>query len=239
MLKKTVQGLIVLTAVLLSTGAAPARDLVKDLQLDVFGMAGASTDIDSRYFESAGRLMISQFNLGPKFTVGVGVPYGKLLSFETSYTWGPNNWVVTNDNVFPHAPVVYAVRDSFGSFSALVHSPRSFMKVVPYMEGGVEYDHFSPTPAAIGLAHNQGFAAVSTAIITRNDKFGVNVGGGLDRKIMKRLTFRIDLRDHITNTPNFGLPQQPNVNSAAAFPVKGKDNNIQYTAGFIFHLGKL
>ena len=103
----------------------------------------------------------------------------------------------------------------------------------------MEYDRFSPTPAAVTTATNQGFAAVSTAIINHNDKFGINLGVGLDRKLTKRLTFRIDLRDHITSSPAFGLPPKPTFDSAATFPVAGRANNIEYTAGIVFHLGKL
>jgi len=237
--KKAVQGLMVLTALLWSTGGAQARDLFKDMQLDAFVLGGGSTLVDAQYFNSAERLFHSRFDLGPKFTLGVAVPYGKLLSIETAYSYGPNDLVVTNTNVFPHVGQVYPVRVYIGSLSAVVHAPFALFHLRPYAEGGVEYDRFSPTDAAITTAKNQGFATVSTAIITHNDKFGMNVGVGIDRKLTKRLTFRIDLRDHVTSSPAFGLPPKPTADSAAAFPVAGRANNIQYTAGIVFHFGKL
>ena len=61
-------------------------------------------------------------------------------------------WYVTNTNVFPHVGTVYPVRDYIGSLSAVVHAPFSLFHLRPYAEGGVEYDRFSPTPAAITLA---------------------------------------------------------------------------------------
>ncbi len=239
MVKKTVQGLMALTALFLSTGAGQARDIFKDAQADVFLLGGGSTLVDAHYFELAGRAYHSRFDLGPKFSLGVSVPYGKLLSIESAYSYGPNNLVVTNTNAFPHVGVVYPVRDYIVSLSAVIHAPVSLFHIRPYAEGGVEYDRFSPTPAAITLARNQGFASVSTALITHNDKFGINLGGGLDRKLTKRLTFRIDLRDHVTSSPAFGLPPQPNANSIASFPVSGRAHNLEYTAGIVFHLGKL
>jgi len=169
----------------------------------------------------------------------VAVPYGKLLSIESAYSSGPNNLVVTNTNVFPHVGVEYPIRAYIGSLSAVFHAPVSLFHVRPYAEGGVEYDRFSPTPAAITTAQNQGFASVNTAHITHNDKFGINLGGGLDRKLSKRLTFRIDLRDHITGSPAFGLPPQPNSDSIASFPVSGRAHDLVYTAGILLHLGKL
>jgi len=239
MMKKTVQGWMALAIFMLSTTAAQARDFAKNIQFDVFALGGASTLVDVEHFYSAGRLYHSQFNYGLKYTIGVAVPYGKLLSIETAYSAGPNNLVVTNLNQFPHAPVTYPVRVYMGSMSAVIHAPFTFLHFRPYVEGGVEYDRFSPTPEAITTAKNVGFAAVSTANINHNNKFGVNVGGGLDRKIIKRVTLRIDLRDHITGSPAFGLPPQPTTDSAASFPVTGHANNIEYTAGIVFHLGKL
>jgi opacity protein-like surface antigen len=236
MMKKTVQGLMALAVLLLSTGAAQARDIVKDLQLDVFVLGGGSTLVDAQYWNSADRLYHSRFDLGPKFTLGVAVPYGKFLTIETAYSYGPNNLVVTNTNVFPHVGVLYPVRDYIGSLSAVFHAPVSLFHLRPYAEGGVEYDRFSPTPAAVTTGLNRGFAAVSTAEINPNDKLGISVGGGLDRKLTKRLTFRIDLRDHVTSSPAFGLP---NSYSPADYPVSGRANNIEYTAGIVFHLGKL
>jgi len=236
MMKKTVQGLMALAVLLLSTGVVQARDIFQNIQLDVFALGGGSTLVDPLYWQSADRLYHSRLDLGPKFTLGVAVPYGKLLSIETAFSYGPNNWVVTNTNVFPHVGVVYPVHDYIGSISGVVHAPHFLFHLRPYAEGGIEYDRFSPTPGAITEALDHGFAAVSTALITHNDKFGLNLGGGLDRKIMKRLTLRIDLRDHVTGSPAFGLP---NSYSAAYFPATGRANNIEYTAGFVFHLGKL
>jgi opacity protein-like surface antigen len=223
----------------LSVGAAHARDIFQDAKADVFLLGGGSTLVDANYFDSAGRAYHSRFDLGPKFMLGVEAPYGKLLSIETAYSYGPNNLVVTNTNVFPHVGTVYPVRVYIGSLSAVIHSPVARFHIRPYAEGGVEYDRFSPTPAAITVAEDQGFGAVSTALITHNDKFGLNVGGGLDRKLTKRLTFRIDLRDHITSSPAFGLPPKPTADSAASFPVPSRAHNIEYTAGLVFHLGKL
>jgi opacity protein-like surface antigen len=234
--KKTEQGLMVLAALWLSTGAMQARDLFKDAQADVFVLGGGSTLVDAHYFNSADRLYHSRFDLGTKFSLGVAVPYGKLLSIETAFLYGPNNLVVTNTNVFPHVGVVYPARFYSGSMSAVVHAPTALFHLRPYAEGGVEYDRYSPTPTAMTTALNQGFAAVSTAQINHNDKLGINLGGGIDRKLTKRLTFRIDLRDHVTSSPAFGLP---NTYSAAIFPVSGRANNIEYTAGIVFHLGKL
>ncbi|MGA2985394.1 MAG: hypothetical protein ABSG32_16395 [Terriglobia bacterium] len=236
MIKKTVLGFMALAVLLSIAGGAQARDLTKDMQLDVFALGGASTLVDAENFDSAGNLFHSRFDLGTKYTLGVAVPFGKLITLETAFTSGPNNLVVSNTNTSPVAEQEYPIRDYIGSISAVVHAPFSYMGLRPYAEGGVEYDRFSPTPTAMTTALTKGFAADSTAQINHNDKLGINLGVGLDRKLTKRLTFRIDVRDHVTSSPAFGLP---NTYSYANYPVSGRANNIVYTAGILFHLGKL
>jgi hypothetical protein len=63
----------------------------------------------------------------------------------------------------------------------------------------------------------------------------MNLGVGLEHKIMRRVDFRVEARDHIVGTPTFGLP---NAYSDAIFPVKGKANDVEYTAGFVVQIGK-
>lgn len=244
MVKKTVQGLMALAVWWSCTGAAQARDLLKDLQADVFVLGGGSTVVDPQQWQSVA-LYHSRLDMGYRFTVGVSVPYGQYLSIESAFTYGPTNLYVENVNIFPHTKadgsvVEYPVNDYIGSVSAVAHAPFSFLHVRPYAAGGVEYDRFSPTNAAVATALDHGFAAVSTTTMTHNDKLGLSAGVGLDRKLTKRLTFRIDIRDHVTSAPGFGIPPRPTTDSGDAFyPVKGRVNDMVYTAGFVFHLGKL
>jgi opacity protein-like surface antigen len=237
-IRKPLQGLIALAVLWFSEGAAWPRDLTKDIQLDVFALAGGSTLVDAQDWKSAGNLFHSRFEVGPKFTVGVGVPFGKLLIIETAFTAGPNNFVVTNTNLNPRVERLFPVRYYSGYMDAVVHAPFALKHFRPYAAGGVDYDRYSPSNAAVTSALDYGFGAVSTAIINHNDKFGLNLGAGLDRRLTKRLTFRIDLRDHISGSPAFGLPPAPTLDSAATYPVSGRAHNLVYTVGLLYHLGK-
>jgi opacity protein-like surface antigen len=239
MMKKTVQGFIVLAALLWSTGGAQARDLLKDLQIDVYGLGGGSTIVDAQNFTSAGRLFHTRMEPGYKFSFGVSIPYNKYLSIESGYTYGPNNLVLSNLDVFPHVGTVYASHTYIGNLSAVVHAPVVFHHFRPYGEVGVEYDRFSPTKQAIDYAYYNGWAAAATANMNHNDKFGFSLGAGLDRKLTRRLSLRIDLRDHVTGAPAFGIPYAPNTNSIASYPIKARADDIVYEAGFVYHLGKL
>ena len=239
MVKKIVQGLIVLTALLWAAGAAQAADLLTKMQADIFVLGGGSTLINPHYFVDAGRLYHSQLDYGPKYMVGASFPYGRILSIEMSYMGGPNNLNVTNIQVYPRKGVVYPVRVYTGNLSAIIHVPYSFMHLRPYVDGGVEYDRFAPTTAAISYATNHGFASASTASLTHNNKLGVSAGFGVERKLTKRLALRVDLRDHVTSSPAFGLPPSPTSGNPVGYPVIGRGNDIAYTAGIVLHLGKL
>ena len=239
MVKKTVLGLMVLTALLWSTRGAQARDLFTDMQVDVFALAGGATLVDSHYLEAAGRPYYAHYKLGQRYTFGVGVPWGKLVTIETAYTQGPSTWSVTNQDLNPRVAVLYPIDVYRGSMGAVVRSPNTYFHIRPYADLGLEFDRFSPTAAALATATNQGFTSVSTATINHNDKFGMNAGFGLERKLTKRLTFRIDLRDHVTTTPRYGLTTQSTAGNAATFPVlrHTKANDVEYSAGIVFHLG--
>ena len=244
MLKQKVSiGLMALVVGLLAASAGQGRDLLQNAQADVFVLGGGSTLVDATTYLTAGRTYHSRFELGPKGTVGVAVPFGKLLSVETAFTMGPNNLFLANENIFPHsapgASLTYPSRTYIGSMSAVVHSPATWRHLRPYAAGGIEYDRFSPTPGAKSTALSDGFGPVVTdVIIAHNDKFGLNLGGGLDRKLTKRLTFRIDFRDHVTGSPAFGLPPVQTLDSNAVFPAKGHAHDLVYTAGILFHVGK-
>jgi opacity protein-like surface antigen len=240
MLKKTAPGLMLLTALLVSTGGLQARELFQNVKFDVYGLAGWSTMFDAQYFSSAGRIYHTRFEPDYKFSFGVAVPYNKYLSIESGFTYGPNNLVLTNVNIFPHtvasgSVTIFPVNNYLATLSAVVHTPYSFHHFQPYVEAGVEYDRFSPTRSAILSAYHNGWASTSTALINHSNKFGFNLGVGLDRKLTKRLTFRIDARDHITSSPQFGLP---NSYSPAEYTTRGRSNLAVYEAGFVYHLGK-
>jgi hypothetical protein len=239
MVKKIVQGAMALAILAMGTGTAQARDLLKDAQADVFVLGGWSTFVDPQTWQSVA-LYHSRMEQGYKFTIGVSVPYGKLISFESAFTYGPNNLVVENVNIFPHSGVVYPVDTYIGSLDGVFHAPFDIKHFRPYAVGGVEYDHYSPTQSATDFALDHGFAGASTTYMTHNDKVGLNVGIGLDRKIVKRLNFRIDVRDHVTGAPAFGIPPKPTFDSLGAFyPATGRVNNLVYEIGLVYHLGKL
>jgi hypothetical protein len=232
MTKKTVQGLMVAAAVGFSTVAAHARDV----RFDVFVMGSSSTLFDTRYFGSADEEYRSSYATAVKYVVGVEVPLGKILGVEAAYASGPNDLRVTNTSLNPTVTTAYSARNNVGSVNLVAHAPFARLGFRPYLTVGWDYHRFAPTLAGKEQAESRGFGAVSTATLSATNKLGVNCGGGIEHKIFRRVSLRLDVRDHLTGSPTFGLPAQ--ASTGATFPVSGLAQNVVYSAGIVVHFGK-
>jgi len=237
MLKKEVVRALVLAAVFSSCSkAADIAGRLANMNFSVFAMAGGSTLFDSEYFTSASETYHSSYETGSKVTIGTGVPLGKIFAIETSYTWGPNNLLVTNTSLFPHVGTVYPVRVHILTISAVARAPFQVVGFRPYGAAGWDYARYAPTIDAQVIANNQGFGAVSYAQLTDTKRVGFSLGVGVEHKIAGKLNFRLEARDHIASSPNYGLPAA--ATTSAIFPVSGYANNVVYTAGLIYRFGK-
>ena len=68
------------------------------------------------------------------------------------------------------------------------------------------------------------------------NKVGVNYGGGVDMKLLPYLNLRLDVRDHLTSTPTYGLPSSSG--TGPYFPVSGAAHDLEYSAGIVLHFKK-
>ena len=234
-----------MTLVLLFCSHSNALDLRpnwKNLNISFFGMVGGSTLFDSRYFKSADEVYHSSYTTGNKIVFGTGVPINNIFTIETSYMVGPNTLLVTNTSHNPHTFIEYPMRSHSLSIGGTARSPVAILSFRPYAAAAWDYTRYAPTLAANVIANNisgspnGGFGAVSTAQLNEDKKIGLSIGVGLEHKISGRLNLRIEARDHVTTSPNFGLPSSGS--TTAIFPVGGYANNIVYSIGFIYRIGK-
>jgi hypothetical protein len=198
-------------------------------------MAGGSFLEDERFFTCnvtnvacSNDRFRSNYASGGKITLGGEYSLSKVLGLEGSYAYGRNNLRLSN--LTASQTLGYGVRTQRFSANAVAHSPISFLGVRPYLTAGLEYDHLGPTSQAKTLAFTQGFAG-PTATLGSNNKVGVNYGGGADWSFFPTLSLRLDLRDHITGTPTYGL-------SSGRYPVSGAAHDVELSAGIVFHIGK-
>jgi hypothetical protein len=233
-MKKFVQGSIVTVALCLITTAGCAQNNT------FFLMGGVSSLFDKRSFTEGNTPYNSTFATGGKVIVGIEVPLkkSKIFSFEGSYGIGLDNLELTYFNTSPVSERGYDMRNQRLSGDLVVHPPRGCRGARPYLVLGPEYDRFSPTGAATSLGTTAGFAYAAVAKLAPQNSAGVNFGGGIDYRMSSNVGVRIDVRDHITNSPTLGLPYAPTATSAAFFPVSGYAHNIEYCIGIVYNFEK-
>ncbi len=222
---RLVQLVCVLVAGLYFSGLAHAQGV------RVFAMASGSYLFDEKFFTVAGDQFRSNYATGGKIILGGEVTPWKILGFEGSYGIGRNNLRVTDLTVTPPNQIGYGVRAQRYSGNAVLHSPVALGGLRPYLTGGLEYDRLAPTSEAKTLAFTQGFAGQARTVLGANNLLGVNVGGGVEWGLFPALGLRLDLRNHITGTPTYGL-------TSAMYPISGKANNLEISAGITLHVGR-
>ncbi len=203
----------------------------------VFAMASGSYLYDEKFFTipASGDQFRSNYATGGKITLGGEVTPWKILGFEASYGIGRNNLRVADLTVTPPAQTGYGVRAQRYSGNAVLHSPVALGGLRPYLTGGLEYDRVAPTSQAKTQAFTQGFAGQVGTVLGANNLLGVNLGGGVEWGFLPALGLRLDLRNHFTGTPRYGLP--PTSTTSAVYPVSGMANNLEFSAGITIHLG--
>ena len=219
---KLAQLLPLVVLALFSTSAARAQGV------RVFVMGGGSFLEDERFFTRLGDRFQSNYASGGKITFGGEVSLAPVFGFEGSYGYGRNNLRVTD--LAASQTLAYGVRTQRLSANLVAHSPVPVLGVRPYATAGLEYDHLGPTSQAKTLAFTQGFAD-QLVTLSASNQVGFNYGGGIEWSLVPALALRLDLRDHITGTPTYGL-------SSARFPISGAAHGVELSVGLTLHIGR-
>ena len=219
---KLAQLLPLVVLALFSTSAARAQGV------RVFVMGGGSFLEDERFFTRLGDRFQSNYASGGKITFGGEVSLAPVFGFEGSYGYGRNNLRVTD--LAASQTLAYGVRTQRLSANLVAHSPVPVLGVRPYATAGLEYDHLGPTSQAKTLAFTQGFAD-QLVTLSASNQVGFNYGGGIEWSLVPALALRLDLRDHITGTPTYGL-------SSVRFPISGAAHGVELSVGLTLHIGR-
>jgi len=194
-----------------------------------FIMAGGSFRQDNRFFTNlANRRFESSYASGGRITIGGELSLANIIGVEGSYGYGRNNLRIRD--LAQSQTLGYGMRTQRLSVNLMGHSPVAVLGLRPYATGGLEYDHLGPTDQANRLAFTRGFAGQQLTLGNSN-QVGVNYGGGVEWSFFPTLALRLDLRDHITGTPTYGL-------SSARYRVSGAAHNVEFSLGVVFHIGK-
>jgi len=109
-----------------------------------------------------------------------------------------------------------AVRDfaSFYLMPGLRLKMRPASRVSPYIAGGFGYAQYQSSE----LLQN----ANSNPLRDRQHTFGGNIGGGIDVRVFKHVSFRGEVRNFMTPSPRYNTP------------LTGLQHNVQASAGIVF-----
>jgi opacity protein-like surface antigen len=195
----------------------------------VFVMGSVSSLFDKGSYNEYTTPYGSAYKTGGGITFGAEVPLGKILGVEGSYSKVRNNLAITDFGLSTPRESGYGIHDQRFSGDLVAHAPRSFLGFKPYLAAGLEYGRFSPVGPPSDIF--SGFVNVSLGAA---NKVGINYGGGVDMKLLPHLNLRIDVRDHLTSTPTYGLPSSSS--TGPYFPVSGAAHDLEYSAGIVVHL---
>jgi hypothetical protein len=107
----------------------------------------------------------------------------------------------------------------------------------PFLSTGIGVAHFAPTSAAKTQASFQFID--SPATLSSDNKLSVTIAGGIEARSRHRIGLRLDVMDHISGIPTYGVPQTSSGPGAASYPVSGIVHNIQVEAGLVLYLWRL
>jgi opacity protein-like surface antigen len=227
---KFLASLVVVTALCLNATALRAQGI------SVFGMGTVSSIFDqNRYQVPAGQFQ-SDYKTGAGFTLGVEAPlFFRIVGLEGSYSIVRNNLTVTDYAISPSVESSYGVRNQRFSGDVVVHAPKFMFHLKPYLAVGVEFDRYTPLePSSGAFGFFNGYTSVK---LNPDNLAGFNYGGGVDYRLMRWINFRVDIRDHVTGSPTYGLPGSSST-GLPIFPISGAAHDLEYSAGLVFRLGR-
>ncbi len=200
----------------------------------VFAMGTGSFLLSEKFFEVASNPFRSDYAPGGKIIFGGEYSTSKVIGIEVAYAYGRNNLRVADLEAAPTEETGYGVRVQRLNGNLLVHSPVDLLSLRPYVTAGIEFTRYSPTSDAKDLAFADGFAG-QQAVLEGTNKAGFNYGAGVEWGVLPALALRLDVRDHVTGTPRFGLSQDSL--TGAIFPVSGSAHSVEIAAGITLHFG--
>jgi len=198
-------------------------------------LLGASLPSGSRTFVVGPTVFDSQFQNGAKLGLRGAVNIGEHWGAEATYSFSADGLQITR--VTPATAQNFGVHlDEFTGNGLFFFTGRErFLR--PFLTAGIGGSHFSPTDNAKLMAATNFLG--QPAILTGSSEFDFNFGAGIEARPWSHFGVRFDLRDHVTGFPRFGLPETATGPNAPYFPVSGRVQDVELTAGFVYHfLGK-
>lgn len=222
-------GMLVLSLAMLLAGRAVAQDQGVNPRITFLG--GASLLSGSRSFVIGPRLFDTQFQNGIKIGVRGTVNLKEHWGAEGTYSFSSNSLRVTQAG--PPAVQTFGVHLHQFTGNALYFFTGKDKTFRPFLTAGLGLSRFSPTSDA-KTAAAQDFLG-QPAVLASTSSFNFNFGAGIETRPWNHFGLRLDVRDHLSGIPRFGLPETAASPGAAFFPVQGRTQDFEITSGLIYY----
>jgi hypothetical protein len=194
-------------------------------------LLGASLPSGSRTFVVGPNVFDTQFQNGAKLGLRGAVNIREHWGAEATYSFSADGLQITQ--VAPATVQNFGVHIDEFTGNALFFFTGHERFLRPFLTAGIGGSHFSPTDNAKLMAATNFLG--QRAVITSSSEFNFNFGAGIEARAWDHFGVRFDLRDHVTGFPSFGLPQNATSPNAPFFPVSGRVQDVELTAGFVYH----
>lgn len=208
-----------------------ARAFAQDINPRITFLGGASLLSGSRSFVIGPRLFDTQFQNGIKI--------GIRGTFNLREHWGAEGTYSFSDNGLQVTQTIPASVQNFGVHlhqiigNALYFFTARDKSIRPFLTAGLGLSRYSPTSDA-KLTAAQSFLG-QPAVLTSTSAFNFNFGAGIESRPWNHFGLRLDLRDHLTAIPRFGLPSSAASPGSAFFPVQGRAQDFEIATGLIYY----
>jgi hypothetical protein len=200
-------------------------------------ITGSTSDVSAqRTFVVNGNNYQTQYATGARGKARLTLDLTRHFSVEGVYGFGTSNLDVTRPGSTPQTGA-FGVREHEVQVNVMHYFTASATHLRPFLSTGVGVARFTPTSAAKTQASFQFID--SPATISPDNKLSVTIAGGLEARSRHRIGLRLDVMDHISGIPTYGLPQNSSGTGGASYPVSGIVHNIQVEAGLVFYLWRL
>lgn len=219
-------------ALFIFAGLTPDAAAQGNPRVTIFG--GGSFVKGERTFVIGGDTFRTRFVDGGRILARASLDLTSHWTVEADYGLGTSNFRVEQSGGTPQQRD-FGVRVNDISFNLIRFFTSSESRFRPYLGAGLGWLRYSPTDAAKASAQTNEFIDEAAAIQASN-KFSFPIGGGAEVRLNRWLGTRIDVRDHITSVPRFGVPQTSTGPGGDFFPVDGVVHNVELAAGVVFYL---
>lgn len=223
---------LVVGTVLLAASASFAQILNPRVTI-----TGSTSDLSAqRTFVVNGNDFQTQYANGARGKARLTLDLTKHFSVEGVYGFGTSNLDVTSTGNNPQTNS-FGVREHEVQVNVMDYFSGSSSHLRPFLSTGLGVAHFGPTSAAKTQASFQFID--SPATLSSDNKLSVTIAGGIEARSKHRIGLRLDVMDHISGIPTYGVPQTSSGNGSASYPVSGIVHNIQVEVGLVLYLWRL